>query len=82
MLVQVLIGTIITNDENKKPNTRIEASGYLRRVKRLETAILLILWGDLLSRFNITSKKLQSSDLGLSIVANLYESLTEYMLQV
>ena len=64
--------TIITKDENEKPNTRSEPSGYLRRVKRLETAILLTLWGDWLSRFNITSKKLKSSGHDLFVFAKLY----------
>lgn len=71
--------TVISNDENEKPKTRCEASGYLQQIQRLETAILSILWGDLLSRFNLTSKKLQSTYVDLSTVAKLYESLIEYV---
>src|SRR5215469_16775289 len=74
--------TVISNDVNEKPKTRCEASGYLQQIQRLETAILSILWGDLLSRFNLTSQKLQSTYVDLSTVAKLYESLIEYVTSI
>lgn len=71
--------TVTSNDETEKATTRSEASTYLRQLHRLETAFLSILWGDLLCRFNVTSKKLQACETDLSRVALLYASLSEYI---
>lgn len=71
--------TIISNDDREKAATRSEASSYLNQVQRLETAFLSIVWGNLLGRFNVTSKKLQSSEIDLSTVSILYGSLSEYI---
>jgi hypothetical protein len=38
-----------------------------------------IFWGDLLGRFNAVSKKLQSIDINLYLVVELYESLIQYI---
>lgn len=70
---------IIADDEREKATTRSEASGYLVKLQRLETAFLSILWGDLLPRFNISSKKLQSLETDLSTVSIIYSSLLEYV---
>lgn len=48
----------------------------------LDTVILSLLWGDLLDRFNITSKKLQAADVYVSVVAVLYDSFTNYVASV
>lgn len=71
--------TIISNDEQEKAATRSEASSFLRQLQRLETAFLSTLWGDLLSTFNASSKKLQSSEIDLLTVSVLYGSLSQYV---
>jgi hypothetical protein len=70
----------IKNDDTQKPITRNEASGYLQQLQRLETALLSIMWGQLLERINISSKTLQSKEITLSTVAEIYDSLYNYVI--
>lgn len=69
----------IQNDDTQKPVTRNEACGYLKQLQRLETAILSLVWGQLLDRLNISSKALQSKEMNLSTVSHIYGSLYEYV---
>lgn len=71
--------SVISNDKTEKPATRTEATGYLCQLNRFETAFLSILWGDLLSRFNVSSKKLQSTDIDLSVIVKIYDTLLVYV---
>lgn len=59
----------LKNDKLQKPATRCEASGILQQLMSLEIAFMSLLWGDLLERFNLCSKKLQSVDMDLIKVA-------------
>lgn len=54
-----------------KPIKRSETSGHLHRIRRLESVIVSPVWGDLLERFNITSKDFQSADAYLSVLGKL-----------
>ena len=72
-VIEALIS--IAEDETEKYCTRCEASGNLRQLQRLETAILSSVWDNLLQRFHFSSKKLQAADIDLYTVAELYGSL-------
>jgi hypothetical protein len=48
----------------------------------LETAILVLFWGDVLERFNLINKKLQSISIDLMPVSNLYSSLINNVKQL
>lgn len=70
---------IIELDEKEKATTRNEARGIKRRLCSLETGFLSIFWGHILQRFNVVSKKLQSVNIDLGIVVELYNSLIVYV---
>jgi len=69
----------IGENEKEKPAIRCEANSILKKLKSLETSFLSIFWGDILHRFNTVSKKLQSVNIDLSVVVELYQSLTNYV---
>ncbi|XP_060852987.1 zinc finger MYM-type protein 1-like isoform X2 [Rhopalosiphum padi] len=69
----------IGENEKEKPAIRCEANGILKILKSLETFFLSIFWGDILHRFNTVSKKLQSVNIDLSVVVELYQSLINYV---
>jgi len=69
----------IGENEKEKPAIRCEANGILKILRSLETSFLSIFWGDILHRFNTVSKKLQSVNIDLSVVVELYQSLINYV---
>lgn len=74
--------SFIKNDKSEKSITRSEANGLYLKLDCLETAIMATLWGDILERFNKTSKQLQSVEIDLETVICLYESLIRYVLDL
>lgn len=58
---------------------RNEASGLIKQLISLETAILSEFWGAILKQFNIASKILQGVDSDLEVVSNLYDSLINFV---
>ncbi|CAI6352559.1 unnamed protein product [Macrosiphum euphorbiae] len=73
---------LINNDDTEKTLTRNEASGILNKLNNLETAFLSIFWGQILHRFNLTSKKLQAVNIDLGVVCELYKSLITYIIDL
>lgn len=71
--------TSIAEDETEISCTRCEASGILRQLQHLETAILSSVRDNLLQRFYFSSKKLQAANIDLYTVAELYGSLINYV---
>lgn len=72
--------SILKDDKLEKPITRSEANGLFLKLDSLETSIMVTLWDDILERFNITSKKLQSVEIDLKTIISLYESLIQCVL--
>ncbi|KAL4098683.1 hypothetical protein QTP88_023234 [Uroleucon formosanum] len=63
-------------DYNTENNiTRNEAKGLMNKMSSLETAIMSVVWGFLLSRLNLTSNKLQNVNIDCLNVLKLYDSL-------
>ncbi|XP_041432322.1 zinc finger MYM-type protein 1-like [Xenopus laevis] len=56
-----------------------EAKSLLGKLNHFETAILLVVWGNILERLNATSKTLQNTKICLSEVVILYNSLIAYV---
>jgi len=54
----------------------------LNKLNNLKTAFLSIFWGQILHRFNFTSKKLQSVSIDLGVVCELYKSLITYIIDL
>lgn len=65
----------LADDSDQKWETRNAAKGLLLEMQKLETAILLVLWNDILSEFNRTSKSLQDPHISLDTVTSLYVTL-------
>lgn len=49
------------------------------KLERFETALMVVFWGCLLDRINATSKKLQSVEIDITIVIELYEALIHFV---
>jgi len=73
---------LIKNDDAEKTLTQNEARGILNKLNNLETTFLSIFWGQILHRFNLTSKKLQSVNIDLGVVCELYKSLITYIIEL
>lgn len=65
-------------DATEKPTTRSEAAGLRNSLGRLETAFMAAFWSPLLDRFHIISKKLQTVNIDVQAVVELYSSLKGY----
>jgi len=63
----------------ENPKTKCESTGLIKKMNSLEMCILVSFWNDILKRFNSTSKKLQTIEIDLTIVINLYTSLIHYV---
>ncbi|KAE9543665.1 hypothetical protein AGLY_002061 [Aphis glycines] len=75
----ILTLTDINNDTTVKPITRCEAKGLLTKLISIETALMAHILGDIMERFYLTSKKLQSIHIDLESVIILYRSLIQYV---
>ncbi|KAK4875030.1 hypothetical protein RN001_011452 [Aquatica leii] len=69
----------ISEDLTQKAGTRAEASGLAKKMDCLETAFMTEFWGFILQRLNDTNKKLQSTEIDLTSVLQLYDSLINLM---
>ncbi|XP_065667570.1 uncharacterized protein LOC136087881 [Hydra vulgaris] len=65
----------ISGDCNQNGSTRNEAGSLAKHMDTIEVALLCELWNDILQRFNINSKLLQSSIIELSPAIGLLKSL-------
>jgi hypothetical protein len=50
----------LSENINEKPNTHNEARGLLKLMNRFEVTFMSLFWGNILQRFNVASKYLQS----------------------
>ena len=69
----------LASDNAQPHESRIEAEGFLTKLKRLETAILLELWDSILDRFQKTNLSLQKSGLSLNKAMHLLEALETFV---
>jgi hypothetical protein len=69
----------ISDNNDQKAECRQQARGLLSTMMKLETGIMIILWDQVLQRFQMTSASLQSSDQDLNTACALYESLRGYI---
>ena len=69
----------LSEDNRQTPGTRHEANALLTKLSSLEITFMSLVWSQILRRFNSTSKSLQSTQLELSTVVALYESLEKYV---
>ena len=69
----------ISDRVDEKAETRAEASGLLNSLNTLEICFIALVWNEILCRFHSVSKALQSVDIELPTVVELYKSLIEYV---
>ena len=68
----------LSADKEQQVNTRREAEGLSKKMEKLETGFLTVLWHDILERINKTSKVLQSKDVNI-VAMNLLDSVKTYL---
>ena len=69
----------IADDPNEKILTRTEAQGLYNSLASLEICFIALFWNDILNRFNVVNKTLQSASVELSNVVELYNSLITFV---
>ncbi|KYN06054.1 Zinc finger MYM-type protein 1, partial [Cyphomyrmex costatus] len=72
----------IVEDASEKPTTKAEAEGLLQQFGSLETAIMVVVWSDILERFDKTNKSLQRVNIDLTTVVQLYNALHTYIVSL
>lgn len=50
-------------DTSQKPETRLSAKGFRKKMEQLETSLLALIWNDVLEMENKFSNNLQKEDL-------------------
>jgi len=65
----------ISEDVQQNGGTRNEAERLCQSMEQLETAFLCVMWNDILSRFNETSKSLQAVKVDIKVAVDLLLSL-------
>lgn len=69
----------INGDVTEKPKTRHDASSILKLFESLEMGFMTVFWADVLGKLDSVNKKLQSVDIDLMQVVDLYKSLEGYI---
>ncbi|XP_025423428.1 zinc finger MYM-type protein 1-like [Sipha flava] len=72
----------IVDNQKEKAVYKVEANGLLARLKTLETGSMICIWNSILNSFNATNKKLQSTDIDLHTVLELYNGLENYLVRI
>lgn len=68
-----------SENEDEKVDSRKEARNLFNKLAKLETAILIIFWEEVLERFNLVNKKIQSPGLDICEGNKLIVSLKEFV---
>jgi len=69
----------IEQDVTERPATQCKVKGIIKEINTLEMAFLSLFCGDILNRFNKYSKILQSVEINLGTVKDIYQSLIAYV---
>ncbi|KAF0751261.1 zinc finger MYM-type protein 1-like [Aphis craccivora] len=72
----------IYENENEKPQYRVESKNLLKQLKKKETAVFTCIWNSILSRINESSIQLQSTTRNFSIIIPIYNLLIIYIQSV
>lgn len=72
----------IYENENEKPQYRVESNNLLKQLKKKETAVFTCIWNSILSRINESSIQLQSTTRNFSNIIPIYNSLIIYIQSV
>ncbi|XP_060836474.1 zinc finger MYM-type protein 1-like [Rhopalosiphum padi] len=72
----------IIDDANEKPVTKFDASVLLKPFNTIEMCFMTVFWNEVLERFHIVNKKLQSVNIELGMIVELYGSLEQYISRI
>ncbi|XP_069494240.1 zinc finger MYM-type protein 1-like [Ambystoma mexicanum] len=72
----------LSSDNTQTKDTAHNALSLLKKMEKLETIFLTIVWNDILLRFNETSKTVQKEDINLSVAVNIIQSLKLYVQEI
>jgi len=67
-----------SSDVRQNGGTRNEVGGLCQSMEQLETAFLYVIWNNILSRFNETSKSLHAVKVDLKVAVDLLMSLDSF----
>ena len=67
----------LAEDPLQKKATQVEANSTIKALTKMETGFLTLFWSCVLKRTNMTSKHLQSENLGSSV--SLLQSLSDFV---
>lgn len=76
-IVRALLSII--GNESEKSLVKSEAKGIMKKLCSLETSFMTVVWNSILERFNVVSKQLQTADMDVATVCNLYSSLVGFL---
>ncbi|XP_014492284.1 52 kDa repressor of the inhibitor of the protein kinase-like [Vigna radiata var. radiata] len=65
----------VEEDDQQNPNAKCEAKGIRLKLESFEMAFMVVFWGFLLERFNLTNKLLQDPEIDIFTAVQLYDSL-------
>ncbi|XP_053989866.1 uncharacterized protein LOC128882312 [Hylaeus volcanicus] len=69
----------LSEDDTQSNETRIEAKSILKQMKKFENVFMTVVWYEILTRINDTSKNLQRENMDLYIACSLLNSLELYL---
>ncbi|CAH0730253.1 unnamed protein product, partial [Brenthis ino] len=72
-------GKVFGENDDEKVDFRKEARNLFNKLAKLETAILIVFWEEILERFNVVNKKVQSPGLDIGEGNKLIVSLKEFV---
>lgn len=74
LITEKKYGTEIENDKLKKPQTRCDAKGLMKKLNNIKLVVVVSMWSEVFERSNVTSKKLQKIKIDLKTVLSLNNS--------
>lgn len=74
-----LLVYFVSEESSLTAEHKSTARSLLKKLIKFQTVFLLILWENILNKFDKISRALQKSNLDLSVAVKLFESLQQYM---
>ncbi|CAG4963065.1 unnamed protein product [Parnassius apollo] len=72
----------LSKDDTQSNETRLEAKTILKQITKFENVFITVVWHEILTRINDTSKNLQKENMDLYIACSLLNSLELYLLDI
>lgn len=63
------------SEESVSSDSKVLATGLIKKLCRFENILMLVIWKSVLTKFNFINRALQKSNLTLSVIRKLYDSV-------